>query len=88
MASALIQSRMADPKIIVFTQPDCPPCRSVKVYLADKGLEFEERDVTADQEAVRELVETYQSRSTPTIVIGENVMIGFDPEELDQILAK
>ena len=41
-----------------------------------------------DQEAVRELVETYQSRSTPTIVIGENVMIGFDPEELDQILAK
>jgi glutaredoxin-like YruB-family protein len=79
---------MADPKIIVFTQPDCPPCRSVKVYLADKGLEFEERDVTVDQEAVRELVETYQSRSTPTIVIGENVMIGFDPEELDQILAK
>ncbi len=79
---------MADRKIIVFTQPDCPPCWSVKVYLADKGLEFEERDVTEDQEAVRELVETYQSRSTPTIVIGENVMIGFDPEELDQILAK
>ena len=79
---------MSERKIIVFTQPDCPPCRSVKVYLEEKGLEFEERDVTADQEAVRELVETYQSRSTPTIVIGENVMIGFDPEELDQILAK
>jgi len=79
---------MSERRIIVFTQPDCPPCRSVKVYLEDKGLEYEERDVTADQEAVRELVETYQSRSTPTIVIGENVMIGFDPEELDQILAK
>lgn len=79
---------MPEQKIIVFTQPDCPPCRSAKVYLADKGLEFEERDVTADKDAVRDLVETYQSRSTPTIVIGENVMIGFDPEELDQILAK
>jgi glutaredoxin-like YruB-family protein len=79
---------MLERKIIVFTQPDCPPCRSVKVYLADKGLDFEERDVTADQEAVRDLLETYQSRSTPTIVIGENVMIGFDPEELDQILAE
>ena len=75
-------------KIVVFTQPDCPPCHTVKAYLADKGLEFEERDVTTDKEAVRELVETYQSRSTPTIVIGEDVMIGFDPEELDQILAK
>lgn len=74
-------------RIIIFTQPDCPPCWSAKVYLADKGLEFEERDVSVDQDAVRELVETYQSRSTPTIVIGDKVMIGFDPEELDQILA-
>jgi glutaredoxin len=33
-------------------------------------------------------VETYQSRSTPTLVIGEEVMIGFDPERLDQLLAE
>ncbi len=79
---------MPEKKIIVFTQPDCPPCRSAKVYFADKGLRIEERDVTSDPEAVRELVETYRSRSTPTIVIGDNVMIGFDPEELDQILGK
>jgi hypothetical protein len=32
-------------------------------------------------------VETYQSRSTPTLVIGQEVMIGFDPERLDQLLA-
>jgi glutaredoxin len=36
---------------------------------------------------VRELVETYQSRSTPTLVIGQEVMIGFDPERLDELLA-
>jgi hypothetical protein len=33
------------------------------------------------------LVETYQSRSTPTLVIGQEVMIGFDPERLDELLA-
>jgi hypothetical protein len=32
-------------------------------------------------------VETYQSRSTPTLVIGQEVMIGFDPERLDKLLA-
>jgi hypothetical protein len=32
-------------------------------------------------------VETYQSRSTPTLVIGQEVMIGFDPERLDALLA-
>jgi len=43
--------------------------------------------VSADFGAVRELVETYQSRATPTIVIGDKVLIGFDPEAIDEALA-
>jgi hypothetical protein len=46
------------------------------------------KDVSSDQRAVFELVRTYNSRSTPTIVVGEQVMIGFDPEKLDEMLAK
>jgi thioredoxin-related protein len=41
---------------------------------------------------VFELVRKWQSRSTPTLVImrpeGEEVMIGFDPERLEQILTE
>ena len=59
----------------------------MKAYLSARGIEFEERDVSRDPNAVRELVETYQSRSTPTLVIGQEVMIGFDPERLDELLA-
>jgi hypothetical protein len=44
--------------------------------------------VSSDQRAVFELVRTYNSRSTPTIVVGQQVMIGFDPEKLDEMLAK
>jgi glutaredoxin len=51
-------------------------------------MEFTERDVSRDPQAVQDLVETYQSRSTPTLVIGEEVMIGFDPEKLEQLLAE
>ena len=46
------------------------------------------KDVSSDQQAVIELVRTYKSRSTPTIVVDENVMIGFDPDRLDQMLAE
>jgi glutaredoxin len=46
------------------------------------------KDVSSDQLAVFELVRTYKSRSTPTIVVGDKVMIGFDPEKLDQMLAE
>jgi hypothetical protein len=45
------------------------------------------KDVSSDEQAVFELVRTYRSRSTPTIVVGEEVMIGFDPERLDKMLA-
>lgn len=44
--------------------------------------------MSADFNAVRELVETYQSRATPTIVIGDQVLIGFDPEQIDEALAR
>jgi len=46
------------------------------------------KDVSSDQRAVFELVRTYNSRSTPTIVVGEQVMIGFDPDKLDEMLAR
>jgi len=42
--------------------------------------------VSSDFSAVRELVEKYHSRSTPTIVVGDEVIIGFDLRRLDALL--
>jgi glutaredoxin-like YruB-family protein len=77
---------MMPKKLILFTQPDCPPCRWVKAFLAERGLEFEERDLSLDPEAVTDLVEKYESRSTPTLVIDDQVMIGFDPDQIEELL--
>jgi glutaredoxin-like YruB-family protein len=76
------------PKVILFTQPDCPPCHIVKLFLTERGVLFEERDITQNPAAVRELTEKYSSHSTPTLVIGDEVMIGFNPERLDEILGE
>ena len=46
------------------------------------------KDVSVDQQAVFELVRTYNSNSTPTIVVDGRVMVGFDPEQLDKMLAE
>ena len=58
----------------------------MKAYLSARGIEYEDRDVSADAQAVEDLVHKYQSRSTPTLVIGEEVMIGFDPDRLDELM--
>ena len=77
---------MTTRKIIVFTQSDSLPCEAVKLFLRDRGAKYEERSVEGDEGVVRELKEKYNSGSTPTLVIGDEVLIGFDPERIDELL--
>ncbi len=79
---------MSQSKVIVFTQQDCPPCGWVKNFLAERGVEFEERSIDSGFAAARELTQKYRSQSTPTVVIGDEILIGYDPERLAQLLGQ
>jgi len=79
---------MSQSKVIVYTQQDCPPCAWVKDFLARRGIAFEERDIDSGSAVARELTHTYKSQSTPTVVIGDHVLIGYDPERLGQLLGQ
>jgi glutaredoxin-like YruB-family protein len=79
---------MGKPRVVIYTQPDCLPCEAVKLFLEDRGVSYEERNVLTGFAVVREMRQKYNSRSTPTVVIGDEVLIGFDPERIDQLLAK
>ena len=74
-------------RVILYSQPGCPPCFAAKMFLAARNIPFEYKDVQADPAALRELARL-NSRSTPTIVVGDEVMIGFDPERLQVLLAE
>jgi glutaredoxin len=77
-------------RVLIFTQPGCLSCELMKVFLEAKEIAFEERDISSDLEARREMTEQHDSSETPTLVIfsGETteVIIGFDPVRLDQFL--
>lgn len=74
------------PKLIVFTQPGCLQCEFLRIYLEARELPFEERDISQDAEARHEMTETHGSNETPTMLIDGEVLVGFDPSLLDQIL--
>jgi glutaredoxin 3 len=59
----------------------------VKEYLSRKGVEFDDRDVSQDREALMELLDTHRSNMTPTIVIDGEVIIGFDRDRIDALLS-
>ena len=55
-------------------------------YLSRKGVTYVEKDVRADREALKELLELGYS-STPIIVIDGQGIVGFDVGAIDRALA-
>jgi glutaredoxin len=35
------------PKVVIYTTPSCPDCRTLKSWLEQAGIAFEERDLSA-----------------------------------------
>ena len=83
---------MAD--VFVYTTDYCPYCTKAKNLLKNKGIAYQEVDVTNDQEERIKLMERSGGRKTvPQIFIGEKHVGGFDDlnalnqsGELDQMI--
>lgn len=61
-------------------------CNRVKEFLSQKRVEFTERDVAVDEQAMAEL-EKLGIMTTPVTVIDGEVVVGFDRERLEELLA-
>lgn len=72
--------------IIVYTQNDCPPCKIIKIFLDNYGIAYIEKNINTDNLSRRELTEVYGSYSTPTVIVGKEIVTGFDLEKLKQVL--
>jgi glutaredoxin len=77
-------------RILLFTQPGCFSCELMRIFLEAKEVTVEERDITADPAARREMIDDHGSTETPTLVFisddAYEVVVGFDPVRLDQLL--
>ncbi len=56
-------------------------------FLSQRGIPFVAKDVSTDLEARAELI-ALGSRSTPTIKVGGEVLIGFNPAKLLALLGR
>ncbi len=58
-----------------------------KEFLSQKGFKFTEYDVTKDRAALDEMVKISGARSVPVIAACNDVMVGFEPNRLQQMLS-
>jgi len=57
----------------------------VKEFLRQKGVEFTEKDISADEQALEELMKMGYSATPVTVIDGEAV-VGFNRVRLEQLL--
>jgi glutaredoxin-like YruB-family protein len=77
---------VASHRIIVYTTPTCPACRSVKTYLRTKNINFREVDVSRDSNAAQMLVRRSGQMAVPQIDIDGHLIVGFDSEKINKLL--
>jgi glutaredoxin-like YruB-family protein len=70
--------------VIVYTSNSCTYCVAAKDYLRDKGVEFEERNVSQPQ--FRKELMGLGYMSVPVLKIDEDVVVGFDQAKIDELI--
>ena len=58
----------------------------MKEFLSQKGVKFSEFDVARDQRARDEMVQKTGRLAVPTVTVGRDVVVGFNPTELEKLL--
>lgn len=75
-------------KVKVYSTPICPYCEMVKSYLDQKGITYEDFDVSIDRMARDEMVRRSGQMGVPVTDIDGQIVVGFDRDRLDKILRK
>ncbi len=74
------------PRVIVFSTPTCPHCKTAKRYLAQKGIRYTDVDVSRDPSAARDMERVSGQQGVPVITINGRPIVGFDRQKIDRLL--
>ena len=73
-------------KVKVFTTLLCPFCYTLKEFLKEHNIEFEEIDVSKDEKAKEEMIKKSGALEAPVIEIDGQIVVGFDKEKISKLL--
>lgn len=70
----------------LFTTPTCPYCFTLKEFLRENKIEFEEIDVAKDEKGREEMIQKSSQMGVPVLDINGEIVVGFDKEKISQLL--
>ncbi len=73
-------------KVKVYSTQICPYCMTLKEFLKEHNIEFEDIDVTQDEAAQKEMIEKSGQMGVPVIEIDGEIVVGFDRGKIIKLL--
>lgn len=77
--------RIRPAEATIYTTPTCPWCHKAKAWFRDKKIRYKEVDVTTDKSGLEEMVRISGQTGVPVIVVGGEVIVGFNQNRLNEI---
>ena len=72
--------------VTIYSTPTCIYCNTLKKYLSEKNIQFQEIDVSRDEKELEKMVSISGQMGVPVVDIDGNIVIGFDRQKVDELL--
>ncbi|MFH1180826.1 MAG: glutaredoxin domain-containing protein [bacterium] len=70
----------------VYSTPSCVYCQSLKNFLKEKNIAYEEIDVSVNEQAADEMVKKSGQMGVPVMEIDGQIIVGFDRARITELL--
>ena len=74
--------------IKVYSTPTCPYCRMAEDFLTEKKIEFEDLDVSENDQARDEMIEKTGQMGVPVLDVNGKIIGGFDKDRIEEAIGK
>jgi len=71
-----------DKTVNIYSTPTCHFCQMAKDFLKERGIAYTEFNVARDLERRQEMIQKSGQMGVPVILVGEEMIVGFDREKL------
>lgn len=73
-------------KVTVYSTSTCPFCVRAKQFLKDNFVQFDDIDVSENQEKAQEMIKKSGQMGVPVIEIDGGIIVGFDKDKIKEAL--
>jgi len=73
-------------KVRIYSTPSCVYCRMAREFFDKHGVEYEDYDVAANQEALKKMIDKSHQMGVPVIDVDGQIFVGFNRSGLEKVL--